>query len=63
MSGKFPFEGYQVAYVMDRVTHGKHPDRPESVRRDGDPLWKITKSCWNRLEKRPSATDLIPLFH
>ena len=58
-SGKIPFEGYHNFMVIQKVTRGEHPARPEGALFTDD-LWETLEQCWSpRPNDRPTVEGIL----
>ena len=58
LTGRSPFAGHSEVDVMQKVTSGKHPDRPKE-QWSTDDLWKTLKQCWSSRPKRRPAVKAV----
>ncbi|KAG1726993.1 kinase-like domain-containing protein [Suillus paluster] len=63
MTGQQPYaDARNDDQVTDLIGKGKKPTRPLSPR-IADCLWEVIDRCWNDVERRPSADQVVGFLH
>jgi hypothetical protein len=60
------FPGLNLLAVMNTITHGERPPRPQALRATPffDCIWRLIDSCWAQEEaKRPTMVQVLGQLH